>query len=63
MRMHVALTLLTWLGLVMVLFDGQVQWAVLISHEQLAKDGILCRGHSRPSSAIAGSCSVAEGRN
>lgn len=58
----VSLTLLAGLGVVLVLFDGEVQRAVLVGHEKLAEDGVLCRGGSgTSSSAVTGSCTVAAG--
>lgn len=59
----VALTLLAGLWISLVLLNGEVQRAVLVGHEKLTEDGILCRGSSRTSSSspptITGSRTVA----
>ncbi len=50
----VALTLLAGLWVVLVLFDRQIQRAVLVGHEQLAEDGILVVCRPSPGGVRAG---------
>lgn len=44
MDKQIDLTLLTGLRISLVLFNSEVQRAVLVGHEKFTEDGVVCRG-------------------